>query len=47
MSFIGELSLQNVRSNFQCQTKKQVVDVSVLSTGCFAIKFLNPYVCRN
>ena len=37
MPFIGEFSLQNVRSNFQCQTKKKSFDVSLIA-GNFAIK---------
>ena len=45
MSLIGELSLRNVRSNFQRQTKKKLFDIS-LSTGNFVIKFLNPDICR-
>ena len=36
MPFIGDFSLQNVRSNFQRQTKKNIFDVS-LSAGRFAL----------
>ena len=46
MTFIDKLNTQNVRSNFQRQTKKKLFDVS-LSVGTFAIKFLNSGVCRN
>ena len=46
MPFIGKLILQNVRSNFQRQTKKEILDVSVSARSC-VIKFLNSGVCRN
>ena len=39
MLFIGDISLQNVRSNFQRQTKEKMFDV-FLSAGSFAIKVL-------
>ena len=46
MSFIGDFSLQKVKSNFQRQTKKKVFDVSS-TAGSLAIKFFNSDVCRN
>ena len=46
MSFIGDFSLQNVRSNFQRQTNKKTLDVS-LSPGSFATTFLNSGIYRN
>ena len=46
MAFIGDFSQQNVRLNFQRQTKKKIFDVSI-SAGIFAIKFLNSGICRN
>ena len=39
MPFIGDFILQNVRPNFQRQTKKQMFDIS-LSAGNFALKLL-------
>ena len=46
MPFIGDFSLQNVRSNFQRQTKNKIYNVS-LSAGSFALKVLNSGVSRN
>ena len=40
MLFIGDFSLQNVKTNFQRQTKKKMFDVS-LSAGSFALTHLN------
>ena len=45
MPFIDDFSLQNVKSNFQRQSKKKSFDVS-LSAGNFALKSLNSRVCE-